>query len=441
MSTAAPTDLVASYLSTGAEERYKRTLLVKYVFLYDVLRELGPVASSFADYIESNLQPLKSLSVQTVIEDGTPFFWMNVDRCRNDLDNLASHSRHLVMQAFDSFFQHLPDGAEFKLSSVDGSDVILPRLRIRVPASGKPALLRRLTSESLEIEVNSQTETFILGTIDPKYALPFLTIPDHDSAVLLEVKDPALVEADYIETISLNSTSTISLNQKIGRALEMIAEADAELGGQIKRLINWYFPIVTKDPNTTHNSFTAKRLLGVMFLSGIYRFMPLLEAIVHEFHHTELYMLMASQDVLREDEKRLYYSPWREDARTIFGLFHACHVFSQVEEFYSSAEQSPAFEDYREFIAERRFELCQQVRIGLQQMRKDELPETGREIYDFIANQTELREKELRFNQNPLPKIFDHLERWRRKYPELADSVILPEELQLTRANAASERV
>lgn len=441
MNTALPADLVASYLSSGAEERFRRTLLVKYVFLYDVLRELGSPASSFADYIEANLQPLKSLSVPEVIEEGTPFLWMNVDRCRNDLDNLASHSRHLVMLAFDSFFRHLPDGAEFKLSPVEGSDVILPRLKIRVPASGKPALLRRLNAESLEIEVDSVTETFTLGAIDSKYALSSMTIPDHDSAVLLQVKDPALVENEYIETISLNSTSAISISQKVGRALEMITEADAELGGQIKRIIKWYFPIVTKDPNNTHNSFTAKRLLGVMFVSEIYRFMPLLEAIVHEFHHTELYILMASHEVLREDEKRLYYSPWREDARTIFGLFHACHVFSQVEEFYSRAEHSPAFEDYREFIAERRVELCQQVRIGLQQIRKDELPQTGREIYDFIANQIEVREKELRFTQNPLSKIFEHLDRWRQRYPELADSVVLPEDLQLTHTKAASERI
>jgi HEXXH motif-containing protein len=440
MSQALHTDLVASYLSNGAEESFKRTLLVKYVFLVDVLRELVPPASGFADYIESNLLPLKSLSAQDVIADGTPFFWMNVDRCRNDPDNLASHSRHLVMLAFDSFFRHLPDGAEFKLSPVEGSDVVLPCLRIRVPAAGKAAVLRRLNSESLEIEVNGEIEILTLGAIDSKYQLPLLTIPDQDSAVLLKVNDPALVEKDYIETISLNSTSAISLNQKIGRSLEMIGEADAELGGQIKRLIKWYFPIVTKDPNTTHNSFTAKRLIGVMFVSEIYRFMPLLEAIVHEFHHTELYMLMASREVLWEDEHRLYYSPWREDARTIFGLFHACHVFSQVEEFYSRAAESVAFEDYREYIAQRRLELCQQLRLGLLQIRRDELPQTGREVFDFMVAQVDLREKEMQFNQNPLPRIIVHLDQWRQRHPELADSIILPVDLQLTRSNAASER-
>ena len=441
MSLALPTDLVASYLSKGAEEGYKRALLLKYVFLCEVLRKLGSSASGYADYIESNLLPLKSLSAQDVIDDGTPFFWMNVDRCRNDLENLASHSRHLVMLAFDSFFRHLPDGAEVKLPPVEGSDVVLPRLRILVPASGKPALLRRLNSESLEIEVDSETKTFVLGAIDSKYALPLLTIPGHDSAVLLQVKDPALLEGDYIETLYLDNTSALSLNQKIGRSLEMIGEVDATLGDQIKRLIRWYFPIVTKDPNITHNSFTAKRLIGTMFLSGIYRFIPLLEAIVHEFHHTELYMLMASREVLWENEKRFYYSPWREDARTIFGLFHACHVFSQVEEFFSRAAESPAFEDYQEHIANRRLELCQQLRLGLHQIRRDELPQTGRDIYDFIVNQLELREKEMRFSQNPLPKIIDHLDEWRQRYPELADSIILPVELQLTRTNAASERV
>lgn len=442
MEPASRTDLVASYLSNGARESYKRTLVVKFVFLCDVLRESGPVASAFADYIESNLLPLKSLSGQAFMEDGTPFFWMNVDRCRNERDKLASHSRHLVMLAFDSFFQHLPDGAEFRLPPVEGSDVVLPRLRIRIPASGKPALLRRLNSESLEIEVNSETVALSLRAIDSKYGLPLLTIPDHDSAVLLQLKDPALLEKDYIETLSLNDVSAVSLNQKIGRALEMIGEVDAELGGQIKGLIKWYFPIVTENPNTTHNSFTAKRLIGAMFLSGVYRFMPLLEAIVHEYHHTELYMLMASREVLRESEKRLYYSPWRDDARTIFGLFHACHVFSQVEEFYSRAERSPVFEDYTEYIAVRRFELLQQLRLGLQQLRRDELAESGREIYDFMVGQVAQHEKETRLlNQNPSPNIVDHLDKWCQRYPELVDSVLLPVDLQLPSRDSASERV
>ena len=226
MSTAPATDLVASYLSNGAVETYKRTLLVKYVFLFDELREKWLAASGVVDYIESNLAPLKSLSVQNIVEDGTPFFWMNIDRCRTEPDSLASSSRHLVMLAFDSFFPHLLDGAEFKLSPVEGSDVVLPKLGIRVPASGKPALLRRLNAESLEIEVNSETETFTLGQINEKYALPLMHIPGHDSALLMQAKDPSLQEDAYIETISLNQTAAVSLNQKIGRALEWITEAD-----------------------------------------------------------------------------------------------------------------------------------------------------------------------------------------------------------------------
>jgi hypothetical protein len=106
-------DLVASIIATSGKENYERLLFVKYGFLRDSLRKAGPVGQSVANYVERNLTPLEALTGEVLVRKGTPFFWMNVFRCRSDGRdngmNLESYSRHLVMLAFDSYFEHLPD--------------------------------------------------------------------------------------------------------------------------------------------------------------------------------------------------------------------------------------------------------------------------------------------------------------------------------------------
>jgi HEXXH motif-containing protein len=428
-------DLVASYISSEGEQNFKRVLFVKYAILIDAMRKAGTEGERAADYLESNLAVLKRLPGDVLVEAGTPFFWMNVARCRSallrDRAKLPVYSRHLVMLAFDSFFENLPDGTSFTLPDVDGAEIVLPRLRVRVPSEGKSAVLRRVGSERLEVEVGGERLDITVGNVAPEYLMPHLTIPGHESAVILRVKDPALFEDDYIDTLSLINVSAVSLSQKIGRALDMMGEADPELASQIKRHIKWFFPIITNNPTSVHNSFTAQRLIGGMFLSGGYRFMPLLEAIVHEYHHTELYIVMATQQVIGEVKPRLYYSPWRDDARPLLGLFHALHVFSQIDEFYGRAEQSTAFADYKDYIAARRVEICRQLRVGLKQIREDELPQIGRDIYGFMAEQLDRREKELgkRYSR-PSPEMITHLTDWCRKHPELVSEVSLPDGFQ-----------
>jgi HEXXH motif-containing protein len=438
-------DLVASYIADRGKQDYKRMLFVKYALMGEALREAGAAGDSVVDYIEQQLGILKTLPGDVFVEEGTTFFWMNVFRCRSDVrkgaKNLESYARHLVMQAFDSYFPHLTDGTVFTLPAVADSDIILPRLGIRIPAPDKQTLLRRLDSANLVIEAGDASLAFKLGEIPPEHSIAKLPVPGQKEAVLLRVKDPALFEHEYIETICLDENSAVSLNQKIGRALDMIAEADPSLSSQINGSIKWYFPIITKNPNAIHNSFTAKRLSAGMFLSGCYRFMPLLEAIVHEYHHSELNMLMATREVLSEDDDRLYYSPWREDARTLFGLFHAIHVFSQVEAFYARAEQSPAFENYREFISERRTELCLQLRIALRQLRENELPAFGRDIYRFILDQLDRHEREISgFSQAWPQQMIDHLEKWCKTYPELVAEVSMPSGFQIPKEVCISEQ-
>jgi HEXXH motif-containing protein len=353
--------------------------------------------------------------------------------------NLESYSRHLVMLAFDSYFEHLPDGSVFTLPAVEGSDIILPRLGIRVPTSGQTAALRRLGPESLEVRVNGQRLSINLGSVDAEYRLPTLQVPGQDSALVLMARDPALFEEDYINTVSSDQAQATSLVERIGKSLDLIAEVDPELSLQLNSLVKWYTPVITPDPNTIHNSFTARWLLGVMFVSGTYKFLPLLEAIVHEYHHAELFMLMATQDVLGSSLDKLFYSPWRNDARPLHGLFHALHVFSGVADFYSRAENTPSLKAYKEHIASRRIQLCYQLRLGLAQVPKDDLSPLGRSIYEFMKGQLKRHETAIGPLSPELPdEIATHLKNWIKRYPELALELQIPPEVQMPNELSAS---
>ncbi len=424
-------DFVAESLRNSGHQNYQRLLLFKYALLCESLLQSGIEAAASVDYLERNLNVLKKIKGNVFLESGTPFFWMNIARgrsaIRREKHNLLTYSRHIVMLAFDSFFDYLEDGTMFTLPAVGDSNVVLPSLKIIIPSRSEIVTLQRLNSENVEIRIGNVSCSINLKNVEPEYRIPYHKIPGHDSAVVLSAKDPALFETEYIDTISLLNVAAVSLSQKVGRAFEMIGEADPNLGSQIKTMIKWIFPIITKNPSSTHNSFTAKRLLGGIFLSGGYKFIPLLEAVVHEFHHSELYMLMATQEIISDSDHRLYYSPWREDARPLHGLFHAVHVFSQVEDFYSRTEGVKSFYDYNEFIRARRIQLCQQLRVGLAQLRQSELPVLGQEICSFISDLVDRHEDEMGVRNSSFSRdVLKHVEQWCIKYPELADDIILP---------------
>jgi HEXXH motif-containing protein len=58
-------------------------------------------------------------------------------------------------------------------------------------------------------------------------------------------------------------------------------------------------------------------------------FLKLAEAIVHEYFHNELFLHQESAELF-DTRDELYYSPWRDDARPLNGLFHGAFVFTAV---------------------------------------------------------------------------------------------------------------
>lgn len=427
--------MVAALVDSRARRDYDRLLLVKYTLLYETLRNSSAAGAAAAAYLQENLAPLGNLTANVLIKKATPFFRLNVQKCYNaasadDAESLTGHARNLVLMAFDSFFEQLPYGHAVRVEREEGSDIILPRLGVRVAAPGGAATLRRLDAALLEVQAAEGPLVIDTRDVAPDFKLPSFSVPDSPGTILLAC-DPALFEEDYISNIELDTEHALSLSAQIGKSLSLIRRVDATLGSQIDSHIQWYIPLVNPNPDTTHYSFTAKNLLGVMFLSGSYRFLPLCEAIVHEYHHHELYVLMATQDVLGEQTDKRYYSPWRTDARPLSGLFHALHVFTGVSDFYSRVMQArpPELETFEKDIRYRRVLLYHQLRIGLAQVEEAELPPLGRRIYKHIEEELGRLGAELGAHTERMPEaVFTHFGDWSTLYPELVPAVRLPAE-------------
>jgi HEXXH motif-containing protein len=74
-----------------------------------------------------------------------------------------------------------------------------------------------------------------------------------------------------------------------------------------------------------HNSGSFSDAIGHLLMSyptGIdYPEIALLEAILHEYNHNKLNLILQTEDLVLNDRKELYYSPYRPDARHIHGIY------------------------------------------------------------------------------------------------------------------------
>lgn len=138
---------------------------------------------------------------------------------------------------------------------------------------------------------------------------------------------------------------------------------------------------------------SCSRLPGASIFTGARLRVMLADDLIHEFYHNRLFaleeegdFLVATQDSDRNGGQR-FYSPWRDDPRPIYGLFHAAYVFERVLKFWIAALQGDALsDDERRFGCCRAAKLVLQLQITLAQLLSwGEFTERGRTICEAIA--------------------------------------------------------
>lgn len=227
------------------------------------------------------------------------------------INYLALGLANLDRKRFSVFVRPLPSGAF-------------------IPGAG--VSLVSLSNRSVPVEVRSETDgTFMVGgTVadDRRWLLV--------SGFTLPCGDP-LLQPPQLEGYVLSSI-------------------DAETSSQWEELLSRIRPLLTLCPQTSllvslfgsfllplrpsptgaHLSVSFKHRPGIIYASWSQNALEVLEAIVHEADHQCLFEVINEDEILTDDPmnyRAAFRSPWRDDSRSLSGLFFGFSAFVTVGVF------------------------------------------------------------------------------------------------------------
>jgi HEXXH motif-containing protein len=372
------------------------------------------------------MAPFRCTDLVRVVKLASPFVWLNVQRVYDAMGTrgqpLEAAASVLRAMAFDSLFDALPDQFCVSITNSRSSPIILPTLGIVL--DGDDLKVTRLSSSTIEIDSGNSTRQVNRGECRPCLTAP---IPGEVPARLLLVRDPSLFEQTYYDDVLPPGEVDPGFSKDISLALRLIGSSYPELLTRLRQTIRWYVPIRSPDEKT-HCSFSSPQLPGVIFLSQTCDVVRLAEAIVHELGHNELDMFLSVSPLFDLCHDSRYYSPWRDDARPIQGLFHAVYVFGEVARLECAIARTQP--NLRPVLRERAKILVHRLRLGLAQLPLSRILEDGlsllRETHETVEDT--VREFEV---EPQLPfTITSHLELWRLRYPELARDVVFEQAVE-----------
>jgi HEXXH motif-containing protein len=370
---------------------------------------------------------LEALPVAELVRLGTPFFWLNVVRshaaCGDGGRDLALALRHLLMTGFDAYFSVLADGFSCRLPA-DDAGIVLPRLGVHLPACAGPARLCRAGQRLAQVEAEgAQAMSVPLNDVPAGARLRWLPVGHDGTARLLLHAHPALLPPSCAADIPTDPADPAGHAAMITAALELIQEVDPRLGAEIAAAIRWYVLLTSPDPDV-HRSRTVLNLRGVLFLSPGRDRLMLAEAIVHEHYHGTLNARIELEQLLVDDDRRRFYSPWRNDLRPLAGLLHAVYVFTGVAEFLLRAERTPSLAEQRGAIRERRRVVVERLRLGHAQVPWESFTPHGRRLLEGLKAVIDSHETDLGLPRDRLPDaLLAHLRQWCVANPDLAAGV------------------
>jgi HEXXH motif-containing protein len=421
---------VQEMLDEGGRSDAAKVRFMKLAMLSDLLAPGANATAGDPRGFDVLWDAIASRTGDEVVRRGSPFFWKNVHRCFDASAEVVAAFQRLVSSViatgFDSYYDWLPDGAEIVLPDWPEPTVPLPELGLSIPVTDGAVMMRRVDARTAAFTSGATELRIDLDNVPQHLKSPAVPVPGHPKIKLLLIKSSGLFEPAYIDTIVPKTPHADFIARMIAKSLEMIEAADPATGAALAERIHWYVPIGSPG-RQTHNSFSVQNLAGLIFLSEAYDDVRLAEAMVHEFQHNELYLIQESTRLWNLGGEARLYSPFREDARPIEGLFHALHVFSSVASFLASAERLPEIAHFAGAIRGRRQEVIRQLQIGLLQLPWHGLTAQGKRIMDGVREDIAQFEAEFGALCDPLPeRLAAHARAWISRHPELASELRLP---------------
>lgn len=173
------------------------------------------------------------------------------------------------------------------------------------------------------------------------FPFPFLTIDELDwpnHKIIITDSSGKKIPLKIIESnhsIVKNNFSVIASNLetiknypllmvRISKAFEILEIVSPECFSTLKSFTKTIIPINEKGIV----SYSLQSLPGISLINMFERsFLDLLDDLTHENGHHFLNSFLNNQDLINEDDDKIYYSPWRKVLRPIRGIYHATFTF------------------------------------------------------------------------------------------------------------------
>lgn len=199
---------------------------------------------------------------------------------------------------------------------------------------------------------------FLALTIKPETypSVPILKI-DHDESYLIYEGPTKEISANMIQTkpsikkddLELFILPTCSEGQKqldtfaknINKALERIKKYAPHLFNTFKSFTHTIVPINEEGVV----SYSMQSLPGYSSINLFHRDqIDLMDDLLHENGHHYLNTILNYDELINEDDDKIYYSPWRKALRPVRGIFHASFTFYWALELFVALNKSSSTE-------------------------------------------------------------------------------------------------
>ena len=428
--------------------------LIKYsLFMKFIINNSSDV--SIVEFAKLQYQQSKEIptgALTAIFSDPSFGFWLYISKCIENrlINNEAIPKSDLPHLLFlndndDFIYYHLLDLNRWilgacMLSQIDFNATILIRdNKIYIPILG--LIFNNLNdNHSEEVKLDFTSNTLNVGNTlfnnvgkyinlanqggvntqlenEHIYIIPSLLLSG--GKVLLDNEDPFITSCWSLlyknpdgTHYKLTTREAVASNYEIfSKACKIISNVWPEMEFNIANTLR-NIHIIESPYDDKHVSCTAANFFGSILVSFGNEYL-LAEAIVHEYSHNVLNMVIANGEMFNGNvpEEEIYYSPWRNDPRHISGLLHAVFVFNNVCKLFEKIIN----ESNNEFVHERQVTIIVKLIMGIKVLKEFDFQTNFAK--NFILDlEKDIKEFQLKYSKEEIKYHYliqlKHLELW-----------------------------
>ncbi|MEU5877109.1 HEXXH motif domain-containing protein [Spirillospora sp. NPDC047279] len=149
--------------------------------------------------------------------------------------------------------------------------------------------------------------------------------------LLLDDLDPYRLPGNVVRG-RLGDAEAARWRQALHDAWLLLCRHHAATAAEIGAMIRVLTPLPAGDPGL--RSATHPGVFGCTALSDPVDGLMLASTLAHEVQHTKLAALMSAVPLVRQDDTRTFYAPWRDDPRPLGGLLQGSYAYLGVSGFW-----------------------------------------------------------------------------------------------------------